>query len=246
MTHRSFCPTGTILFHNASTVPDGWLKCEGTPIRRDIYAALFSAVGTAWGSGDGTTTFHLPDLQGLFLRGHDGGVGRDPDRSSRIALNSGGAVGDNVGSFQASSLLAHTHSISGSFQNQTLTHTHNNALSGSFYHDHSGTLSTVGGHNHAATFITYLSRPSSGDAELVAWGDLFTITEPSTGMIDEENYEFYDIGHSGTSGNGDGSHSHATIDGGLNHKHTATINSNSSGVSESRPVNVYQNYIIKY
>lgn len=82
------------------TVPDGWLLCDGTAISRTTYPALFSAIGTAHGSGNGTSTFNLPDLRGRFIRGVDRGVGRDPDRNSRIAGTTGGNTGDNVGSVQ--------------------------------------------------------------------------------------------------------------------------------------------------
>lgn len=58
-------PTGCIShFH---TVPDGWLLCNGAAVSRTTYANLFAVIGTKYGSGDGSTTFNLPNLSGRFL-----------------------------------------------------------------------------------------------------------------------------------------------------------------------------------
>lgn len=93
-------PSGTILPFGGASAPTGWLLCNGATISRTTYANLFAAISTAHGSGDGSTTFHLPDLRGRFMRGVDGAVARDPDRGARTAANSGGNTGDNVGSVQ--------------------------------------------------------------------------------------------------------------------------------------------------
>lgn len=47
-----------------STIPGGWLECDGSAVSRTTYAALFAAIGTTWGVGDGSSTFNLPDLRG--------------------------------------------------------------------------------------------------------------------------------------------------------------------------------------
>lgn len=62
-------------------VPTGWIPADGRALSRTTYAALFSAIGTAYGSGDGSTTFNVPDLRGEFLRGWDSGRGIDPGRA---------------------------------------------------------------------------------------------------------------------------------------------------------------------
>ena len=64
-----------------TVVPAGWLLCDGTAVSRTTYAALFAAIGTLWGAGDGVTTFNLPDARGQFLRGLDRGRGVDPGRT---------------------------------------------------------------------------------------------------------------------------------------------------------------------
>jgi microcystin-dependent protein len=93
-------PSGTIVAFGGTTAPTGWTLCDGSAISRITYAPLFAAVGINFGGGDGINTFNLPDLRGRFLRGTDGGAGRDPDADSRSPSNSGGPGGDMVGSLQ--------------------------------------------------------------------------------------------------------------------------------------------------
>ena len=63
------CPTGMIAFFHATTPPDGWLPCNGQNVSRTTYANLFAVIGTTYGSGDGSTTFTLPNLHHRFLEG---------------------------------------------------------------------------------------------------------------------------------------------------------------------------------
>lgn len=93
-------PPGTVVAFAGVTAPSGWLLCNGAAVSRSQYPALFTAIGTGHGSGNGSTTFNIPDYRGRFLRGVDGGVGRDPDRAARTAANTGGRAGDAVGSVQ--------------------------------------------------------------------------------------------------------------------------------------------------
>ena len=59
-----FVPVGLILPWTTSTIPSGYLLCDGDPVSRTTYAALFDVIGTNYGSGDGSSTFNLPDLRG--------------------------------------------------------------------------------------------------------------------------------------------------------------------------------------
>lgn len=104
-------PPGMIVAFGGSVPPEGWLLCDGHPVSRNSYSALFGAIGDAWGKGDSVTTFNLPDLRGRFLRGTDSGAGRDPDVGGRVAINPGGNTGDNVGSVQGDSFQGHAHAI---------------------------------------------------------------------------------------------------------------------------------------
>lgn len=60
-------PPGTLIHYAGRTVPSGWLIANGANVSRKDYAALFAAIGTTYGAGDGSTTFGLPNLNGRFL-----------------------------------------------------------------------------------------------------------------------------------------------------------------------------------
>ena len=94
----SSAPAGTIIYHAANTPPTDFIKANGAAISRTTYADLFAVIGTTFGSGDGSTTFNVPDLRGEFMRGWDDSRGIDNGRS--------------FGSAQADELKAHTHTFS--------------------------------------------------------------------------------------------------------------------------------------
>lgn len=73
-------PSGAVMYFAGETAPTGWLKANGAAVSRTAYAALFAAIGTTYGVGDGRTTFNLPDLRGEFMRGWDDGKGVDAGR----------------------------------------------------------------------------------------------------------------------------------------------------------------------
>lgn len=65
----SLIPVGTINTSVVSTVPSGFLYCDGTAVSRSTYSVLFAAISTTFGVGNGTTTFNVPNFLGAFLRG---------------------------------------------------------------------------------------------------------------------------------------------------------------------------------
>lgn len=90
-------PPGTLISFAGATAPVGYLFCDGAAISRTGYQPLFNAIGTTWGTGDGSTTFNVPDLRGYFMRGS--------------GTNADGTVGTSVGSKQADAYLNHTHGV---------------------------------------------------------------------------------------------------------------------------------------
>lgn len=74
-------PAGAICFVAQNTAPTGWLKANGAAVSRTTYAALFAALGTTFGAGNGSTTFNLPDLRGYFPRAWDDSAGVDTGRT---------------------------------------------------------------------------------------------------------------------------------------------------------------------
>lgn len=93
-------PSGVVFPFAGTAAPYGYVICDGSAVSRTEYASLFAAIGTSHGSGNGSTTFNLPDYRGRFLRGVDGLAGLDPDKASRTAMNAGGATGNAVGTVQ--------------------------------------------------------------------------------------------------------------------------------------------------
>lgn len=72
---------GSVAAFAVNVAPSGWLAANGQAVSRNIYARLFSRIGTVWGAGDGATTFNLPDARGEFIRGWDNGRGADSGRA---------------------------------------------------------------------------------------------------------------------------------------------------------------------
>ena len=69
-------PAGFVMPFAANSTPSGYLLCNGAAVSRTTYSALFSAIGTIYGTGDGSTTFNLPDLRGRYIEGqHNHAVG---------------------------------------------------------------------------------------------------------------------------------------------------------------------------
>ncbi|QKV52644.1 phage tail protein [Comamonas antarctica] len=112
-------PPGAYLDYAGEGNPVGYLRCNGAAYSRTVYAALFAAIGTRYGAGDGSNTFNVPDLRGLVLRDLDEGRGVD-----------GGRV---LGSYQASALGSHTHT---------------GTTVGAGDHTHAGYTTSGGEHGH--------------------------------------------------------------------------------------------------
>ena len=116
-----YSPAGMVSQFAGSTAPTGWLLCDGTAVSRTTYANLFTAIGTNYGTGDGSTTFNLPNLQGRVP------VGKSTS-GTFASLNSPGGV-ESV-TLTESQIPSHTHT----------TPNHSHPLS--------GTTSTGGSHTH--------------------------------------------------------------------------------------------------
>ena len=112
-------PIGTIQMHTAAAAPTAtgnggtWLICDGTAISRTTYSALFSLVGTAYGAGDGSNTFNVPDLRSRSPIGYN--TASITGRSTRAIAASGG---EEAHQLSEGELEQHSHVI------PNTTHTH--------------------------------------------------------------------------------------------------------------------------
>lgn len=130
-----FLPTGAMIDYAGNSEPDGWVFCNGQALNRTTYAALFAAIGTTFGVGDGSTTFNVPDLSGRVSVGYNGS---DSDFS---------AVGNNGGeknhTLTTSEMPVHAHGITQSPHSHGVSdpghgHTLNGHNSGSLGEDGAG------------------------------------------------------------------------------------------------------------
>jgi len=110
VTNQPTVQSGTIHAFGGGTPPAGYLLCDGSSVSRATYPLLYLAIGNAYGTADGLH-FNIPDLRGRFARGVDPTGINDPDASSRSASNTGGNIGNLVGSLQADQFANHQHSL---------------------------------------------------------------------------------------------------------------------------------------
>jgi microcystin-dependent protein len=167
-------PAGTVIWTARSTAPTGYLKANGAAVSRTTYATLFSAIGTFYGAGDGSTTFNLPDLRGEFVRGWDDGRGVDSGRA--FASNQAAAfashnhvVSDPGHSHSGSTGGAggHNHTFNGEFSDfgtGYITQIKTNSIST----EYPITTSSVGDHTHSVSVssaTTGITVQSAGGSE---------------------------------------------------------------------------------
>lgn len=131
-----FVPSGAIMQFAGASVPAGWLLCNGEPVSRTTYANLFAAIGTAYGVGNNTTTFNLPNLKGKIPVGMDVAV-----PIFNALNNTGGTTGVTLG---VANLPQHNHGLN----NHAHTLSHGHPLTGTGTHTHTGTTYNDGNHQH--------------------------------------------------------------------------------------------------
>lgn len=121
--------TGTVLDFAGTAAPNGWLLCYGQTVSRTTYAGLFAAIGTTFGTGDGSTTFVLPDCRGRVHAGKDDMGGTAASRLTTAGSSVDGATlgasgGAETHTLTAAEMPAHTHANTLSDP----THAHANTL----------------------------------------------------------------------------------------------------------------------
>ena len=146
-------PSGSVFCMAVATVPSGYLECNGAAVSRSTYAVLFAVIGTAYGAGNGSSTFNLPDLRGEFVRGFDHGRGVDSNRS--INDPQGSQFGQHNHNVSASS----SSSVTDPGHKHTINHNLGNLISsgGAFGMKDSGTADRM---NNATTGISVSTTTS--------------------------------------------------------------------------------------
>ena len=111
-------PSGALSMFAGATIPTGWLVCNGAAVSRTTYQALFIAIGTLYGSGNGSTTFNVPDLRGRAPIGVGAGTGLT---NRTLASESG----EETVILSTTTMPAHTHTDAGHIHSASdAGHTH--------------------------------------------------------------------------------------------------------------------------
>jgi microcystin-dependent protein len=237
-------PAGAVEMFARSTPPVGWLKANGATVNRVTYAALFAAIGGTFGAGDGSTTFQLPDLRGVFLRGLDDGKGIDVGRTlgtaqeDGIASHTHSVAAINTGYVSAD----HTHVASGTTGGNSVSHTH------TFSDASSATGTGSANHTHASLpLYDGTTRTPANNNAGSAIANLGTNTSASGAA------HTHTVAVSGTTGGNSVSHTHTFSDTttgiSVNHVHTipaTNTGANTGAVIETRPRNIALLACIKF
>lgn len=161
-------PSGVISDFGGSVTPDGWLLCDGSEVSRSTYANLFSAIGTTWGIGDGSTTFNLPNLKGK------GRIMRDASQSEFDSLAETG--GAKTHTLTTNEMPSHTHNQNAHNHTTDAGGAHNHTIgtlgtSGSYgikdgaaSSSGTGSTSSHGGHTHGVNNATATNQNTGGGA----------------------------------------------------------------------------------
>mgnify|MGYP003312052876 CR=1 FL=1 len=143
-------PSGSVFCMAVDVVPTGYLECDGSAVSRTTYAALFAVIGSLYGTGDGSSTFNLPDLRGEFIRGYDNGRGIDNARP--------------LASSQGGSNLSHSHTATSTSNVTDSGHFHTtNVDNANLFPAHGGvTIGYGGSGGYPATNFGQMSTTTTG------------------------------------------------------------------------------------
>ena len=232
-------PAGTVSMWSgtSASVPSGYLLCDGSAISRVTYTDLFNAIGTAHGSGDGSTTFNLPNLSNRFVVG----------KGSSFTLAATGGSADATLVSHSHTVNSHSHS---SANLSTDNHSHGSGNLGVNSHSHNvnGHTNKTGSHSHSGNIPTPLYVPG-GDVDRGDSSSIFSIDNSQTQFTNNTGSHSHNVNGNtssespGVSGN-TGSNS-ATISGSTGSDSPGTDSQGSSATNANLPPYYALCYIIK-
>lgn len=170
---------GSVQLYAGSSAPNGWLFCDGSAVSRTVYEELFDVIGTTYGTGDGSTTFNLPDLKGRVPIG--AGTG-SASTSTNHALGSSGGQETHTLTPAQTALKSHTHKV-------TLGSHRHYPYSGSSYkfvQTTSGQTVNAGGISGSGTRV-YVAAATSATTNWQSQTGSTDLGEKTTGGVTEAN-----------------------------------------------------------
>lgn len=253
-------PVGSVITWIAPTNPNTsvWVECNGAAVGRSgAYSSLFAVLGTTYGAGDGSTSFNLPDLRGMFLAGL-------PATGASLGSQYGNA--DNLVALTADQVPGHTHDINHGHTGTTAENgIHAHGTEGGSHvhamnHGHAVTVSSAGDHTHSSKFLQNANN-TGPNHYLRPVVDQFNNQMPSDGFLPSTTpagghshtvriQEFQGLTAPSSTGSGSSTNTGS-------HTHTFTINT-STGLTSSlnrsippNPINIqprtmYVRYFIRY
>jgi hypothetical protein len=147
-------PTGTVLPFAGAAPPAGWILADGAAVSRTTYSALFAAIGTQFGAGDGSTTFNVPDARGRVIAGQSAAA----DASVQTRGATEGLAVASRRPYHIHTVASHTHSVPSHFHGKGTLRSDG----GSHGHSASGSADTQGNHWHSAGNGALLSSSDNG------------------------------------------------------------------------------------
>lgn len=247
-------PVGVMHEYAGSTAPGGYLLCQGQAISRTTYADLFQVIGTIYGSGDGSTTFNVPDMRGRVS------VGLNSSDNDFKTLGKHG--GSKTHTLTVDEMPSHTHTQNAHKHTATGSsgeagahgHTASSNSTGAHTHSVSGTAASAGDHVHTRKWGSNGPTTSDGDSIMTGWAGANTSNTWSNRGIGQAGAHTHSV--SGTAASA-GGHSHTiTVKSDGAHSHTVSVtvnnatavNQNTGGGNAHNNMQPYTvlNYIIKY
>ncbi len=207
---------GEIKDFAGNSTPSGYVPCDGRALSRTVYATLFNVLGIVYGSGNGSTTFNVPDFRGRVAVGADDMGGTRANRLTNLSGASG-----LLGSFGGHQLLQqHDHAFS------QRPHSHAITINASGFHGHSGESDIHGGHGHNA-IIDYNGEHIHQDGREALYNHFGGGTQLNQGNFSYTATQFPKFIDANTSSSGNHTHT-ASISAGGAHNHVLYIGGNGS------------------
>lgn len=208
-------PVGTIMPYAGSSTPSGFLLCNGAAVSRSTYKALFDVIGTTYGTGDGSTTFNVPDLRQRFPLG-------------LAASGTGSTLGGNGGTIDhVHTGPSHQHSISSDGAHTHTGPAHTHSISSDGAHTHTGPS-----HQHSITAAANHSHTISADGTgNTGTPSATTIVQSGTGVTVaslDHTHTGPSHNHGGATGS-DGAHDHGALTGAAGTGATSSDGAHSHG-----------------